>query len=96
MKPSEFKKFTTNLGMELISTHCDIYTNFEKKIEEAAEVNLKYLICPWVGPQRTIDDYKKIAAIFNEKAKSWLERRTHKPEVPSSILGPATKILSSL
>lgn len=69
MKPSEFKKFTTDLGMELISTHCDIYTNFEKKVEEAAEVNLKYLICPWVGPQRTIDDYKKIAAIFNEKAK---------------------------
>ncbi len=69
MKPRDFKQFTADLGMELISTHCDIYTNFEQKVEDAAAVNLKYLICPWVGPQKSVDDYKKIAAVFNEKAK---------------------------
>jgi len=69
MKPSEFKQFTGDLGMKLISTHCDIYEKFEQKVEDAASIGMKYLICPWIGPQKSIDDYKKIAAVFNEKAK---------------------------
>ena len=67
MSPSTFKNFTEDLGIKMISTHCDVYADFEKKVEEAASIGLKYLICPWVGPQKSIDDFKKIAAQFNEK-----------------------------
>lgn len=67
MSPSTFKNFTEDLGIKMISTHCNVYADFEKKVEEAASIGLKYLICPWVGPQKTIDDFKKIAAQFNEK-----------------------------
>jgi sugar phosphate isomerase/epimerase len=69
MKPLEFKQFTADLGIELISSHCEIFNDFDQKVEQAAAVNMKYLICPWVGPQKSIDDYKRIAALFNEKAK---------------------------
>jgi len=31
---------------------------------------MKYLICPWIRPQKTLDDYKKKAAEFNEPAPS--------------------------
>ena len=65
MSPSTFKNFTEDLGIKMISTHCDVYADFEKKVEEAASIGLKYLICPWVGPQKSIDDYKKIADEFN-------------------------------
>ena len=65
MSPSTFKNFTEDLGIKMISTHCNVYDNFEKKVEEAASIGLKYLSCPWVGPQKSIDDYKKIADEFN-------------------------------
>ena len=73
MKPTAFKQFTEDHGMNLISTHCDIYKKFEQKVEDAASIGMKYLICPWVGPLKNIDEYKKIAAVFNEKAKRCAE-----------------------
>jgi sugar phosphate isomerase/epimerase len=30
---------------------------------------MKYLICPWKGPQKSIDDFKKIADDFNRRGK---------------------------
>lgn len=61
-----FKKYMDDLGMKIVSSHCDINKDFDKKAAEAAEIGIKYLICPWLGPQKTIDDYKKAAAKFNE------------------------------
>lgn len=65
MKHQEFKKYLKGLGITMVSSHCDTVKDFEKKAAEAAEVGLKYLISPWVGPQKSIDDYKKIADSFN-------------------------------
>ncbi|HEX4877083.1 MAG TPA: sugar phosphate isomerase/epimerase [Chitinophagaceae bacterium] len=64
-----FKKYMDDLGMKLIASHCDINKNFEKKVEEAAAIGMKYLICPWLGPQKSIDDYKKHAETFNQKGE---------------------------
>lgn len=64
-----FKKYMDDLGMEFISSHCDINKDFETKAAQAAEIGMKYLICPYKGPQKTLDDYKKIADDFNVKGE---------------------------
>jgi sugar phosphate isomerase/epimerase len=66
MSNKEFKKFAEGLGITMISTHCDINKNFEQKAAEAAEIGMKYLICPYIGPQKTLDDYKRYADQFNK------------------------------
>lgn len=60
-----FKKYMDQLGMSIVSSHCDINKNFEKKAAEAGEIGMKYLICPYAGAQKTLDDYKKLADKFN-------------------------------
>lgn len=67
MTPAEFKSYMDDLGMKIISSHCNIEKDFEKKAADAASIGMKYLICPWKGPQKTIDDFKKIADEFNQK-----------------------------
>ena len=69
MKNTEFKKLMDDLGMEIVSAHCDINKDFEKKASEAAEIGMKYLICPYIGPQKTMDDYKKYADTFNQRGE---------------------------
>ncbi|MBI5857227.1 MAG: sugar phosphate isomerase/epimerase [Sphingobacteriales bacterium] len=66
MKNTEFKKYTDDLGMSFISSHCDIEKEFERKANEAAEVDMKYLIYNWPYSQQTMDEYKKKAALFNK------------------------------
>jgi sugar phosphate isomerase/epimerase len=69
MSNTEFKKYMDDLGMKIISSHCDIEKDFEKKASEAAAIGMKYLICPWKGPQKSIDDFKKFAEEFNQKGE---------------------------
>jgi sugar phosphate isomerase/epimerase len=69
MSNTDFKKYMDDLGMTYVSTHCDINKNFEKKAAEAAAIGMKYLLCPWIGPQKKIDDFKKIADDFNKKGE---------------------------
>lgn len=66
MTNKEFKKYMDDLGMTIISSHCDHTKDFERKAAEAAEIGMKYLICPWLGRQRGLDDYKRTAEGFNE------------------------------
>lgn len=69
MSNTEFKKYIGDLGMKMVSSHCDINKDFEKKAAEAAEIGMKYLICPYKGPQKSIDDFKKFADEFNAKGE---------------------------
>ena len=55
-----------DLNMRIVSSHCDISKDFEKKAGQAAEIGMKYLICPYRGPQKSIEDFKKIASEFNK------------------------------
>ena len=64
-----FKKYMDELGMKLIASHCDINKDFEKKVDEAAAIGMKYLICPWLGAQKSLDDYKRHAETFNNKGE---------------------------
>jgi sugar phosphate isomerase/epimerase len=66
MPHKEFKKYLDEVGTSIISSHCDISKNFEQKAAQAAEIGMKYLICPWKGPQKSIDTFKKIAEDFNK------------------------------
>ncbi len=61
-----FKSLMDDLGMTIISSHCDVKTDFERKAEQAAAIGMKYLICPYLGPQKSIDDFKIAAETFNK------------------------------
>lgn len=62
-----FKKLMDDLGMRLVSSHCDINKDFERKADEAAAIGMQYLICPYLGPQKTLDDFKRHADTFNQR-----------------------------
>lgn len=66
MEPADFKKYLDDIGMKCHASHCNYNKDFEKKVEGAATVGMKYLIAPWLGAQPTIDDYKKKAEEFNK------------------------------
>jgi len=61
-----FKEYMDQLGMTLISSHANVTEDFERKVDEAAEIGVEYLINPYVGPQETLDDFKRIADQFNK------------------------------
>jgi sugar phosphate isomerase/epimerase len=68
MKNTEFKKVMDDLGMNMVSSHCNDTGNlksFELKAAAAGEIGLKYLICAFKGPQKTLDQFKKFADEFN-------------------------------
>lgn len=66
MSNTEFRDYIESLNMKLISSHVSVDKNFEEKAQKAGEAGMKYLISPWVGPQKSIDEYKKIADGFNK------------------------------
>jgi sugar phosphate isomerase/epimerase len=69
MSNTDFKKYMDDLGMTIVASHSDIKKDFEKKAAEAAAIGMKYLICPWLGPQKTLDDFKRAAEDFNVKGE---------------------------
>src|SRR5258706_3583391 len=69
MSNTELKKYLDELGMTIVSSHCDIEKDFEKKAADAAAIGMKYLMCPYKGPQKSIDDFKKFADEFNQKGE---------------------------
>jgi sugar phosphate isomerase/epimerase len=65
MKHTDFKKLMDDLGVEFVSSHCNTTQDFEKKAAQAAEIGMKYLINPYEGENKSLEDYKKLAAEFN-------------------------------
>lgn len=63
------KSYVEDLGMKIYSVHTNIYKDFEKKVEETAEIGIKYFIYNWEGPGKTLDDYKRMADDFNVKGE---------------------------
>ena len=66
MSNTEMKSYLDSIGLTMISTHCDINKDFERKADEAAAIGMKYLICPYLGPNKDMDFYKKAAERFNQ------------------------------
>ncbi|WP_103925668.1 sugar phosphate isomerase/epimerase family protein [Algoriphagus boritolerans] len=74
MQPAEFKTLLSETGTTMIASHANVFENLDAQAALAAEVGMKYLICPWIGPQKSLDDYRKKAEEFNqigEKLKSF-------------------------
>ncbi|GAC1438807.1 MAG: sugar phosphate isomerase/epimerase [Sediminibacterium sp.] len=65
----DFKKYMDDLGMKIISSHCNNTVDFERKAAEAAEIGMKYLICPYKGPQKSIEQFKRFADEFNKSGE---------------------------
>jgi sugar phosphate isomerase/epimerase len=62
----EFNNMAKENGLTLISSHYEGNNDgFEKTAALSAEIGMKYLIYPWKGPQKSIDDFKRIADEFN-------------------------------
>ncbi len=66
MKNTEFNQYIEDLGMKLVSSHCNSSVDFERKAAEAAEIGVKYLICAYKGPQKSIENFKKFNDEFNK------------------------------
>lgn len=67
-----FRQFLDDLGMTMISSHANVFEDVDRKVNEIAEIGGEFLVCPWIGPQETLDDFRKIADQFNaigEKAQ---------------------------
>ncbi|NCT94411.1 MAG: sugar phosphate isomerase/epimerase [Chitinophagaceae bacterium] len=66
MKNTEFKKYMDELGMKIVSSHCNNTVEFERKAAEAAEIGMKHLICAYKGPQKDMDAFKRFNDEFNK------------------------------
>ena len=66
MRNTGYKSLLDELGMTAISSHANVFEEFERKANEAAEIGLTFIVCPWVGPQESMDDFRRIAGQFNE------------------------------
>ncbi len=69
MSNTDFKKYMDELGLNIVSSHCDTKKDFQMKAEQAASIGIKYLITPWIGPQKKMDDWKKIVEDFNKNGE---------------------------
>ena len=62
----EMKNYLDSLDLKMVSSHCNTAQDFERKAAEAAAIGMRYLISPYIGPQKTIDEYKRYAERFNQ------------------------------
>jgi len=74
MSNKDFKRYLDDLGMQMISSHCNWKQDLEKKADEAAAIGMKYLMCPYLGPQKTLDLYKQAAEDFNKAGQTCKQR----------------------
>jgi sugar phosphate isomerase/epimerase len=65
MGHKEFKKLTDDVGLEFVSSHANVSKGLDEMAAQAGEIGMKYLISPYVGAQKTMDDWKRIADEFN-------------------------------
>jgi sugar phosphate isomerase/epimerase len=62
----EFKNLAAQNGLNLVSSHyAGDAKGYDETAAQAAEIGMKYLIYPWKGPQKSIEDFKRIADEFN-------------------------------
>lgn len=69
MKNTEFKTLMDDNGLNYIASHTNTFQDLERQAAEAGEIGMKYLINPYVGPQKSMDDFKKLADDFNKQGE---------------------------
>jgi sugar phosphate isomerase/epimerase len=79
MKPAEFKKVLSDLGLKMPSSHYSsglanpekvgtLNNGWEKVVEDAKNADLEYMVLAYLteDERKTIGDYKKVAALLNQ------------------------------
>lgn len=66
MKNTEFQKYLADLGMKMVSAHANVFENFAEKAAQVAEIGGSYVICPYIGPGKSAEEWKGIVDTFNE------------------------------
>lgn len=66
MSNTDFRSYLDGIGLDMVASHFNMDEDIARKADEAAAIGVKHLICPWIGPQPTLDAYKAFAARFNE------------------------------
>lgn len=70
LSPKEVKQVCSDLGLTMRSGHVHINESWQKSVDEAAEIGQEYLVCSSLPSSgQTIDNYKKVADIFNKAAE---------------------------
>lgn len=69
MSPKEFKDYVDGLGMKIVSTHADTTKDLEKLANDCAEAGLTYVLQPFIGAQKSIDEWKRRAEEFNQRGE---------------------------
>jgi sugar phosphate isomerase/epimerase len=77
MTAKEFKTYMDELGMKIISSHCnpdftikkETEKEFRKLVDDAASIGMKYLINPFPGELKTQDEWKKVAEGLNRQGE---------------------------
>ncbi|AMR30251.1 hypothetical protein A0256_01860 [Mucilaginibacter sp. PAMC 26640] len=93
MTNKEFKKLAERYGLQLVSSHHNAATpaEFERMAAQAAEIGMKYLIWPWIGPQKSIEPFKRAADEFNARGaickKHGLRYAYHPHDYPYKPVG---------
>jgi len=62
-----FKRYLDDLGMSMKASHVNDFNDFDsfaRKVEEAAEIDAEYLICPY-AQRDSLDEYRQLADEFN-------------------------------
>lgn len=71
LTPSEMKKVTKDLGMNLRSGHVHYDDKWQKTIDEAAEAGQEYVIVSSMPSKgQTVDNYKRVAEAFNKAGEA--------------------------
>lgn len=70
LSPKEVKIICDDLDMTMRSGHVHIDKDWQKSVDQAAEVGQEYLVCSSLPSQgQTIDNYKKVADTFTKAAE---------------------------
>lgn len=66
MNPQEFKSYTGDLGVKVVASHANVFEDLDAQAAAAKEAGLEYLICPYIGAQESVDEYRAMADKFNK------------------------------
>lgn len=70
LQAKELKKVIDDLGLRASSSHVpliDLESNLSKVIEDQLELGSRYVVCPYLPPERrTEEDYKQLIQLLNQ------------------------------
>ncbi len=70
LAPKEIKKVCADLNIKVVSGHVHIDENWQRSVDQAAEVGQPYLICSTLPSNgQTVENYQRCADVFNKAAE---------------------------